>query len=151
MGTFFSSIFGGILSDVWLGKFKTILYFTIIYWIGSTIVAISSIPILNIPANVTLIIGLVLIAIGNGPIKACMPALGGDQFKLPEQAANAATFFSMYFFGFSSGSLIANSIAPILRKDFHCFGDEDCFPLAFGVSAIMMFAGLGKIQHISLS
>ena len=82
--------------------------------------------------------GLVLIAIGTGGIKPCVSAFGGDQFKLPEQTKQLATFFSLFYFAINAGSMISTSLTPILREDVHCFGDKDCFSLAFGVPAILM-------------
>lgn len=34
--------------------------------------------------------------------------------------------------------MISTSVTPILREDVHCFGDKDCFSLAFGVPAVLM-------------
>lgn len=44
-------IFGAILSDSWLGKFRTILYLSIVYALGSSMITIGAIPILNLPAR----------------------------------------------------------------------------------------------------
>lgn len=79
-----------------------------------------------------------MIAIGTGGIKPCVSAFGGDQFKLPEQIKQLATFFSLFYFAINAGSLISTSITPILREDVHCFGQNDCFSLAFGVPAVLM-------------
>lgn len=43
-------IFGAIISDSWLGKFKTILYLSSVYALGSLIVAIGAIPLLHVSA-----------------------------------------------------------------------------------------------------
>lgn len=67
-----------------------------------------------------------------------MSAFGGDQFKLPEQMKQLAMFFSLFYFAINAGSLISTSITPILREDVHCFGQADCFSLAFGVPAVLM-------------
>ncbi|KAM7348686.1 yin isoform 2-T2 [Cochliomyia hominivorax] len=129
---------GAIVADSWLGKFRTILYLSIVYAIGGVIVALGAVPTLNLPVQGATILGLVLIAIGTGGIKPCVSAFGGDQFKLPDQAKQLATFFSLFYFAINAGSMISTSLTPILREDVHCFGDIDCFPLAFGVPAILM-------------
>ena len=79
-----------------------------------------------------------LIAIGTGGIKPCVVAFGGDQFKLPEQERQLQSFFSVFYFFINAGSLIGTFMTPILREDVHCFGDESCFSLAFGVPGILM-------------
>lgn len=87
-------------------------------------------------------IGLVLIGLGSGGIKPCVSAFGGDQFKLPEQAKQLATFFSFFYFAINAGSLISTTLTPIFREDVHCFGDLDCFSLAFGVPGVLMVVSI---------
>lgn len=87
-------------------------------------------------------LGLLLIAVGTGGIKPCVSAFGGDQFKVPEQAKQLAMFFSLFYFAINAGSLISTWVTPILREDVHCFGDQDCFSLAFGVPAFLMLISL---------
>lgn len=165
MTIFGMCLVGGIISDVWLGKYKTILYLSFIYVSGIIIVAISSISIINCSPKLMLILGMVLIAFGSGGmkifihfesnlnrynlnpstgIKPNVCAFGGDQFKLPEQASQFASYFSLFYCAISSGGLLSTIITPILREDFQCFGDEDCYPLAFGVPAILMFFAIGE-------
>lgn len=45
---FFMCVFGAIISDSFLGKFKTILYLSLVYALGSAIVAIGAIPTVNL-------------------------------------------------------------------------------------------------------
>lgn len=138
MVNYFMCVFGAILSDVWLGKFRTILYLSIVYAIGSVVISAGAIPDLNLSAAACLYAGLFLIALGSGGIKPCVSAFGGDQFKLPEQAAQVATFFSIFYFSINAGSFISTFLTPIFRADVHCFGDKDCYSLAFGVPALLM-------------
>jgi solute carrier family 15 (oligopeptide transporter), member 1 len=83
-------------------------------------------------------IGLVLIAFGSGGIKPCVAAFGGEQFTLPQQAKQLGIFFSLFYFAINLGSFISTSVTPILREDIHCFGQQDCFPLGFGLPAVLM-------------
>lgn len=138
-------IFGGVISDVWWGKFKTIFFFSVVYVIGCVVVSISSVPAIGISPKVFLLIGLLFIAIGRGGIRPCLCTFGGDQFKISEQATQLATFFSMYFFSTSLGSVSSATLTPILRSDVHCFGDSDCYSLAFGVPTLLMIIAIGKL------
>lgn len=88
------------------------------------------------------ILGLFLIALGSGGIKPCVSAFGGEQFKMPQQAAQLAVFFSLFYFSVNAGSLISTTVTPFLREDVSCFGVDDCFPLAFGVPAALMFISI---------
>ncbi|KAF7265076.1 hypothetical protein GWI33_021539, partial [Rhynchophorus ferrugineus] len=84
MFVYFFPVFGAIISDSWLGKFKTILYVSMIYACGSILLALSSVEPLNIPQKPFSILGLFLIALGTGGIKPCVSAFGGDQFVIPQ-------------------------------------------------------------------
>lgn len=80
-------------------------------------------------------------------------AFGGDQFKIPEQVKQLATFFSFFYFSINAGSLISTYLMPILREDVHCFGDLDCFSLAFGIPGVLMIISIvvfvaGKKMYI---
>ncbi|XP_073830928.1 peptide transporter family 1 isoform X2 [Musca autumnalis] len=138
MFVYFLCILGAIISDSWLGKFKTILYLSLVYVCGSVLVTLGAMPPLNLPATTFTMIGLALIALGSGGIKPCVSAFGGDQFKMPEQIKQMTTFFSLFYFSINAGSLISTTVTPILREDVHCFGEKECYSLAFGVPAILM-------------
>jgi solute carrier family 15 oligopeptide transporter 1 len=77
-------------------------------------------------------------SLGTGGIKSCVAAFGGEQFQLPEQAAKLASFFSMFYFAITCGGLASTMITPVIRTDVHCFGMTDCYPLAFGLPAVLI-------------
>ena len=95
MFCYFTPIFGSILADTLLGKFKTIVYISIIYVLGHLLKTLAAVPTLGVPPLEFSLLGLALIAIGTGGIKPCVSAFGGDQFKLPEQSRQLQTFFSI--------------------------------------------------------
>ncbi|KAM8719790.1 hypothetical protein ACLKA7_005935 [Drosophila subpalustris] len=138
MFVYFLCVFGAIISDSWLGKFKTILYLSLVYICGSALLTLGAIGPLNLPVETFTMLGLALIALGSGGIKPCVAAFGGDQFKVPEQLKQITSFFSLFYFSINAGSLISTTVTPILREDVHCFGDINCYPLAFGVPAVLM-------------
>ncbi|XP_017029017.1 peptide transporter family 1 isoform X2 [Drosophila kikkawai] len=131
-------LIGALIADSWLGKYKTILYLSLVYSLGAMIVAFGAVPLEGMPVKAVTIVGLLLIAMGTGGIKPCVSAFGGDQFSLPAQAQQLAKFFSLFYFAINAGSMISTTVTPILRADVHCFGDKDCFSLAFGVPAVLM-------------
>ncbi|XP_039500077.1 peptide transporter family 1 isoform X2 [Drosophila santomea] len=142
MFVYFLCVFGAIISDSWLGKFKTILYLSIVYIAGSVLLTLGAIGPLNLPIETFTMLGLALIALGSGGIKPCVSAFGGDQFKVPEQVKQITSFFSLFYFSINAGSLISTSVTPILREDVSCFGDINCYPLAFGVPAVLMIVSV---------
>ncbi|KAH8287397.1 hypothetical protein KR054_006685, partial [Drosophila jambulina] len=138
MFVYFLCVFGAIISDSWLGKFKTILYLSMVYICGSVLLTLGAIGPLNLPIETFTMLGLALIALGSGGIKPCVSAFGGDQFKVPEQVKQITSFFSLFYFSINAGSLISTTVTPILREDVSCFNDINCYPLAFGVPAVLM-------------
>merc|ERR1719422_1906179 len=135
---YFTPILGAWIADQFLGKFKTIVYISLFYILGHILKTIAAVPDIGVNPSAMTFLGLALIAIGTGGIKPCVSAFGGDQFKLPEQERQLQTFFSVFYFAINAGSLISTALTPILREDVHCFGEETCYSLAFGVPAILM-------------
>ncbi|VDL84677.1 unnamed protein product [Nippostrongylus brasiliensis] len=82
------------------------------------------------------LLSIMLVGLGTGGIKPCVPAFGADQFP-QEEKEMISMFFSVFYVAINCGSLISTFITPILRVQ-SCFGAETCFSLAFGVPAVLM-------------
>uniref|UniRef100_A0A8C5AB64 Solute carrier family 15 member 2 n=1 Tax=Gadus morhua TaxID=8049 RepID=A0A8C5AB64_GADMO len=139
---YFTPVLGALIADSWLGKFKTIIYLSIVYVIGHVVKSVGAIPTVgDTSMHIALsMVGLILIAFGTGGIKPCVAAFGGDQFE-PEQVVETRKFFSIFYMAINAGSVLSMIVTPILRGDVKCFGD-DCYALAFGVPAVLMVAAL---------
>ncbi|XP_038615065.1 solute carrier family 15 member 1 isoform X2 [Tachyglossus aculeatus] len=150
---YLTPILGALIADSWLGKFKTIIYLSIIYTIGQGVTAISSINDLTdndhdgkpniLSLHVALsMIGLALIALGTGGIKPCVSAFGGDQFE-ESQEKQRNRFFSIFYLAINAGSLLSTIITPMLRvQECGIHSKQSCYPLAFGVPAALMAVAL---------
>ena len=44
-------LIGAIIADSWLGKFRTILYLSVVYAVGGVIVSIGAVPTLQLPVK----------------------------------------------------------------------------------------------------
>ncbi|XP_018585050.1 solute carrier family 15 member 1 [Scleropages formosus] len=148
---YLTPILGAIIADSWLGKFKTIVYLSIVYTIGQVVMAISAITEITDgnsdgkPDTLTIhvvlsMVGLFLIAFGTGGIKPCVAAFGGDQFQ-DHQEKQRSTFFSIFYLSINAGSLLSTLITPIMKAQ-KCGTAEQCYPLAFGIPAALMFVAL---------
>ncbi|KAK2840110.1 hypothetical protein Q5P01_013850 [Channa striata] len=139
---YFTPILGALIADSWLGKFKTIIYLSIVYVIGHVVKSVGAIPTVgNSDVHIALsMVGLILIAFGTGGIKPCVAAFGGDQFD-EENLSERQKFFSIFYMSINAGSLLSTVITPVLRGDVQCFGG-DCYALAFGVPAALMVVAL---------
>ncbi|KAM9851239.1 solute carrier family 15 member 1-like [Aulostomus maculatus] len=150
---YLTPILGAIVADSWLGKFKTIIYLSIVYAIGQVAMAVSAVHDITDtnkdgkPDDMTFhvvmaMVGLFLIALGTGGIKPCVAAFGGDQFK-DHQENQRRTFFSIFYLCINGGSLLSTIITPILRaQECGIHSKQSCYPLAFGVPAALMVVAL---------
>src|SRR5690606_32013744 len=66
-------ILGALVADALFGKYKTIIWLSIVYCLGHLALA-------TIDGQYGLLIGLTLISMGSGGIKPCVSAHVGDQF-----------------------------------------------------------------------
>src|SRR5205085_2229679 len=116
-------IFGALLADVFLGKFRTILILSVVYCFGHFALALDH-------TRLGLAIGLGLIALGAGGIKPCVSANVGDQFG-PSNQHLLPRVFSWFYFSINIGSTISSWLIP---EFLNRFGPK----LAFGTPGIAM-------------
>ena len=117
-------LFGGMISDWFWGKYKTILRLSLVYVLGNIILAFST-------TNENLFMtGLLFVAIGAGGIKPCVSANVGDQFDQSNQHLMSKAFDAFYF-SINLGSFFSILLIPYLNAK---YGPQ----IAFGVPAIAM-------------
>ncbi|KAI6192069.1 hypothetical protein M3Y97_00296500 [Aphelenchoides bicaudatus] len=135
---YFSPLFGSVLADNYLNRYRVIVLGSIVYIIGLISLSIGSVNYLDMPVRSALsFVGLAVIALATGGIKPCVSSFAADQFDESRQAERSQ-FFSFFYFAINLGALCSMFLTPVLRGRFECFGSEYCFPLAFGVPAIFM-------------
>lgn len=126
------SIFGGWLSDSYLGKFKTIIFMSFIYVLGSSSLAVSAVPgLMGTPPNPLLtFFALILIGVGTGGIKPNISSFVGDQFE-PTSTEAITGVFAVFYFLINAGSLISTTVTPIIKA-------QSNYAYAFGLPAILL-------------
>ncbi|XP_024395190.1 uncharacterized protein [Physcomitrium patens] len=137
-------ILGAFISDCYWGKYRTVLYLSMVYCIGNWLMAASALPKADPTIQRTLFWStagaLGLIAFGTGGIKPCVAAFGGDQiqYSLPDGPTKERLhrqFFSLYYFAVNAGSVLSTILTPVLRADFS-------YAIAFAVPAALMMCAL---------
>ena len=138
---YFLPLFGALLSDAILGKYRTILILSIVYCFGHLALAIDH-------TRLGLAFGLGLIALGAGGIKPCVSANVGDQFGVANQHL-LPRVFSWFYFSINLGSAFSTILIPELLER---YGPK----IAFGTPGIFMFIatvvfwfGRRKFVHIA--
>ena len=144
------SVVGAILAEGFLGKYRTILYLSIVYCLGHVALAVMDTEWgMSIGQRWVLAIGLALIAFGGGGIKPCVSANVGDQFG---QANNhlLSKVFGWFYFSINAGSFVATLLIPWLLVDPR-FGPSWAFGIpgvAMFIATIFFWAGRKKFVHI---
>ncbi|GAC1438842.1 MAG: hypothetical protein NVSMB63_03210 [Sediminibacterium sp.] len=121
---YFMPLIGGICADWFFGKYKVILYISIVYAIGNLLLSLST-------HNLTLFsVGLVVIAAAAGGIKSCVSANVGDQFDQSNEHL-LSKIYGWFYFTINTGSILSTIAIPII---YNKYGPE----LAFGIPGILM-------------
>src|SRR5438876_9507442 len=123
-GVYFTPLLGGFLADRFLGKYRTILYISLLYCAGHACLALFNDDPKGFYA------GLVLIALGSGGIKPCVSALVGDQFTA-ENKHLVNKVFAIFYWSINLGSFFASLLIP---KTLRLFGPS----VAFGIPGVLM-------------
>ncbi|GJJ71321.1 hypothetical protein EMPS_03671 [Entomortierella parvispora] len=144
MLAYFFPLIGAALSDSFLGKWWTIISFSVIYMIGMIMVTVFAIPNLLGPlgtvSNFVTFLPMLIIAIGTGGIKPCVSSHGGDQY-LPAQEAGKDFFFNVFYVAINIGGLLTQFIVPELTK-LHCYGQDKCYAGAFLLPTLVFIISL---------
>ncbi|KAJ9088967.1 hypothetical protein DSO57_1017747 [Entomophthora muscae] len=146
-------LIGAMVSDSFLGKYRTILALFVLYLTGASLLALFS-------ANGVLAqygeyplwgyyVPALLISMGAGGMMPCMVSHGGDQIKDPVRLEG---FFSTLYLGMSIGSLFGQYLTPYLKEYTVCFGSE-CYFGAYGASVLLLGMActiflLGRRQYV---
>jgi solute carrier family 15 oligopeptide transporter 1 len=133
---FFKSIVGAIVADAYIGQYKTIVIFSVVYCVGELIVLVVAIESLFKPNLPITLIGLLLVAMGTGCVSSCVPAFGANQFS-NDQQHYVTPYFSVYFFVYNIGATLGIVITPMLRNDVKCF-NKDCWAAAVGLPTVLI-------------
>eukprot|EP00007_Cunea_sp_BSH-02190019_P000625 CAMPEP_0174241798 /NCGR_PEP_ID=MMETSP0417-20130205/24875_1 /TAXON_ID=242541 /ORGANISM="Mayorella sp, Strain BSH-02190019" /LENGTH=619 /DNA_ID=CAMNT_0015321095 /DNA_START=24 /DNA_END=1883 /DNA_ORIENTATION=+ len=144
------SVVGGYISDSFLGKYRTILYLSLVYCVGTATVSLTAVPGVmpgDPPQWWGAAIGLFLVGIGTGGIKSCVSSFVGDQF-VPGQEALLASVFSLFYFFVNAGSFCSTIITPLLRVNVG-FAAAFMLPaILLVVSTLIFFSGRNTYRII---
>jgi POT family proton-dependent oligopeptide transporter len=139
-GVYATPLLGALISDIWLGKYRTIIVLSIVYCLGHLALALDE-------TRLGLSLGLFLIALGSGGIKPCVSAHVGDQFG----ASNGhmlGRVYSWFYFCINLGAFVSTLLTPVLLNRFgphFAFGLPGFLMLA---ATIVFWSGRNAFVHI---
>lgn len=122
--SYFMPLLGGLMADWFFGKYKVILWISMVYCLGNLFTSsfTTSLPLFST--------GLVLIAVGAGGIKSCVSANVGDQFDKSNQDL-LSKVYGWFYFSINAGSMVATMLIPPM---YALYGPR----VAFGIPGILM-------------
>lgn len=139
-GVYYLPLLGAILADGFLGKYRTILYLSVIYCLGNFALALDS-------TRIGLFTGLALIVIGAGGIKPCVSATVGDQFGKANQNL-LSRVYGWFYFAINVGSVVSTVAIPFVLDK---YGPH----VAFAIPGVLMllatlifWSGRAKFVHM---
>jgi POT family proton-dependent oligopeptide transporter len=134
-------LIGGYVADNFLGKYRTIVYFSVPYIVGQVILGISALH-----NETCLFISLGLLAMGSGVIKPNISTLMGltyDQHR-PGRAKLRSDAFAMFYGAINIGAALSSFCVPWIRTslggDSQAYAAAFLFPAALMVLAFIVFA-----------
>jgi POT family proton-dependent oligopeptide transporter len=125
IGVYFFPLLGGWIADRLLGKYRTILWLSLVYCAGHACLAAFE------DNRTGFYTGLFLIALGSGGIKPLVVSFVGDQFDQTNKH-RAKVVFDAFYWTINFGSFFASLFMPIILR-------EHGAAWAFGVPGILMF------------
>ena len=125
---YLSTVLGGWIADRVLGMERTVLY-------GGVVVMAGHIALALVPGLPGVGVGLVLVALGSGALKANASSLLGTLYEKGDPRADGG--FTLFYLGINLGAFIGPLITGLLQTHVG-------FHYGFGAAAIGMAAGLAQ-------
>jgi proton-dependent oligopeptide transporter, POT family len=131
-------IFGGWLADRFLGRYKTILYFSVPYIAGHIILG-------GIQHRWAMFVALALLAFGSGSIKPNTSTLMGQMYEEQKKSFLLTEAFSYFYAAINIGAALSSLSLPLVRDKWG-YGTALMIPAALMAVAFFFFA-IGKRHY----
>ncbi len=108
---YIAPLLGGYLADRWLGRYRTILYFSLPYIAGHLILG-------GIQQDWGMYFALSLLAMGSGTIKPNTSTLMGAMYEEQKKSALLTEAFSYFYAAINIGAAVSSLSLPVVRNHF---------------------------------
>src|SRR6185295_14662138 len=136
---YFMPLLGAWISDRYLGRYRTILYISLLYCLGHAVLAAGDLVGTKEGRTACLYGGLLLVAFGSGGIKPCVSAFLGDQFK-PGQTHLLQKAYAAFYWAINFGSFFSMLLIPQIAE--HSWAWAFIVPgLLMGVATFIFWLG----------
>ncbi len=139
---YITPLFAAYVADTMLGRYKTILWFSILYTIGLALISVASWP--TIRSSGLFFFALYgLICTGSGGIKANVITLGADQYDSVTEVKEMNRFFNWFYWANNIGAIIATAyMADFAISGSNQIGKKYSFSASFIIAAILFLIAM---------
>jgi len=141
---YFTPFLGALIADIFLGKYRTILYLSMVYCLGHAALACMG-SYGNSPW--WLFAGLLLICLGSGGIKPCVSAHVGDQFGKKNHHL-ISRIYNWFYFSINFGSFFSTLLTPWLLKHWGPHWAFGVPGVLMAIATFMFWLGRHRFVHI---
>ncbi|BAT81560.1 Protein NRT1/ PTR FAMILY 8.1 [Vigna angularis] len=153
---YLTPLIGAFVADAYLGRYLTILYFSVVYVIGMTLLTLSaSVPGMKPTCDAQgnchategnsaiCFVALYLIALGTGGIKPCASSFGADQFDDADETEkeHKSSFFNWFYMSINVGALVAASLLVWVQTNVSWGWGFGIPAVAMGIAVVSFFSG----------
>ncbi|KAI7870769.1 POT family-domain-containing protein, partial [Spinellus fusiger] len=155
---YFTPMLGAIIADQYLGRYQTIILFSIIYMIGWIILTATSTPAGSASGSSFpgFIVSLVVIGFGTGGIKGIVSTLCADQYTqtsnyvmetksgelvLVDYDLSIQHLYNWFYWAINVGSLIGGIVCPILELQVGFWAAYLMPSCVFAIAIIVFISG----------
>ncbi|XVF00257.1 hypothetical protein REPUB_Repub03eG0269500 [Reevesia pubescens] len=147
-----SSIFpllGAFIADSYLGRFKTIIASSLIYFLGMVLLSLSVSVIPMHSRKAVFFTALYVLAIGEGGHKPCVQTFAADQFdeNNPEEKAAKSSFFNWWYLGIVTGASVAIVVVIYLQDNVSWTAGFGVLAGSLAVALAVFLIGIKKYRH----
>jgi proton-dependent oligopeptide transporter, POT family len=147
-GAYFFPIIGAMIADVLLGKYRTILFLSLMYCVGHASLAMMDVaPGMGVGMKPWLFAGLLFIAMGAGAIKPCVSAHVGDQFGSGNKHL-ITQIFNWFYFSINLGAAASTLLTPVLLVKVGPWAAFGLPGVLMAIATFMFWLGRHKFIHV---
>ncbi|XP_037444189.1 protein NRT1/ PTR FAMILY 5.7-like [Triticum dicoccoides] len=144
-------LLGGFLADAYLGRFRTVLYSTVVYLLGLVLLAVAQLTPGLRPAGGSVprihetlfFVGIYLVSVGTGGHKPALESFGGDQFDDGHagERLQKMSYFNWWNCALCSGVLLGVTVVVYVQERVGWGAATVLLAAVMGCSLVVYLAG----------
>ncbi|XP_028770011.1 protein NRT1/ PTR FAMILY 5.4-like [Neltuma alba] len=146
--SFMFPLLGAFIADSYLGRFITIIFSSIIYFLGMVLLTLSvSVVPLHV-REIVFFIALYILVIGESGHKPCVQTFAADQFdeRSPQERMAKNSFFNWWYLGINIGSVSAVLVVVYVQDNVGWATGFAILATALALAFVFFLVGIKKYR-----